>query len=341
MSNKSDFTAPADEMAGDTQTTDEEQIWKELDAEEGTAAEENDFEAAGDNKAPEDDALDSDKADEAGGAEQDDGQTQDQDIPEDDGSGEGAKTPEDDAQAPTQDELRERAEKSEQKFRSEQSRSIAQQKRADRLQKKVEALERRLKTKDQPNKEREERLNAVSEEYGDVVNPLVDEVKDLRGRLNDQSEADQHQLEEAKADLADLQAAETTKFEKEHEDGLDVIAQNPGVFRDWIVDQPKIVRDAYQANLNGMVDGTGAAMVVSRFKAALSEAAAGAETQNETETDTQSHSDTKLASRRKRQLDGAKSARSTSSQKAAGDIPPDTDDEEALWKYWDQKDAKG
>ncbi|MCG8447192.1 MAG: hypothetical protein MI753_15930 [Hyphomicrobiales bacterium] len=344
MSNKSDLTAPADEMAGETQIFDEEQIWKELDAEEGTAAEDNDFEAADDDEDPEAGAKGGTEADEADEAGQDGGEIPDLDARNEDGNGEEAEGSEDEAKTPTLKELRERADMAEQKFRSEQSRSIAQQRRADRLQKELDSLKRRQQTKGKTNVEREERLNAVSEEYGDVVNPLVDEMKDLRGRLDAQSETDQQRLETIEGELADLQATEIAKFEEEHQDGMDVIVQNKDTFEAWIEDQPKIVRDAFQANLNGMVDGAGAAMVVSRFKAALSEAeaaSAGDETKSETEAETKSQTDTKLAGRRRRQLAGAKSTRSTSPQKAAGDLPPDSGDEQAWWDYWDRKDAKG
>lgn len=329
MSEETDFTAPADDMAGDTQSTDEDQIWAELAAEEGTpAADEAAEDADTDDEEPP--AEEAEKADDAA-------DTPDDDTPDEDGTGEeddGA--PDDDAEPPTAAELRERAEKLEQKFRSEQSRSIAQQKRADRLQKELDALKRRQRTTGDTDEETDKSLDALSQEYGDVVGPLVDQVKDLKSRQKDLSNLEKQRLETIEGELADIQAVETAKFEEAHSDGMDVIAQNAGVFRDWIEDQPKIVRDAFQANLNGITDGTGAAMVVSRFKAAISEAAAGAETKAEDPPQT----DTRLASRRRRQLDGAKATRSTSSQKAAGDIPPDTDDEEALWKYWAGKDAK-
>jgi hypothetical protein len=345
MTDKVDTTAPADEMAGEA-TTDEDQIWKELAAEEAAAAGE-DPEAAELEEQLEEDATIEGETGEEPGADDDDALNDDQNTAEtDDGNGDGAEADSDeDTQTPTLEELQTQTKDLEQKFRSEQSRSIAQQKRADRLQKELDAIKRR-KDANGNAEQAEDRLASLSEEYGDVVGPLVDEVKSLKGRFKDLSDADEQRTEVITEELREMQEKEIATFEETHPDGMDVVKDNAEVFQEWIEDQPKVIRDAYTANLDRFVDGTAAALVVSHFKAALQEASQGNASQpaeGEAETadpQAETQTDKRLERRRSRQLAGAAATRTTGSQKVSSDLPPDTEDEEALWKYWEAQDAK-
>lgn len=333
MTNQADTTAPADEMA-DEVTTDEDKLWDEMDAEEGQAAEDNP------DAANADEGSDFSNADDPANFEADGTEDHSQDdaaAPEDAPSGsktngEEAEEATETTQTPTLEDLQATSKRHEQMFKSEQARSVAQQKRADRLQKELDAIKGRQKeASDNSADDTDDRLNAVKEEYGDVVGPLVDEVNNLKGRLNDQSTTDQHRAETISDELQGMQAEEMAKFETEHPDGMNVVRDNADVFKDWIEDQPKIVRDAFAANRERFVDGTGAALVVSRFKAALAEASQGDETQN---------NDTQLETRRARQLAGAKATRSSTPQKGQGRLPADSTDTDALWDEFDRLDAQ-
>lgn len=332
MTDQAETTAPADEMA-DEGMTDEDQLWDEMDAEEGQAAEDNPDAADADEGSDFSDA--DDPADfEADGTE--DHSQGDAAAPEDapsgsETTGEEAEEATETIQTPTLEELQATSKRHEQMFKSEQARSVAQQKRADRLQKELDAIKgRQQQADDNSADDTGDRLNAVKEEYGDVVGPLVDEVNNLKGRLNDQASTDQHRAETISDELQGMQAEEVAKFETEHPDGMDVVSNNAAVFKEWIEDQPKIVRDAFAANQERFVDGTGAALVVSRFKAALAEAGQG---------DTPKPTDTKLEARRSRQLAGAKSTRKTTPQKASARLPDDADPD-ALWDEFDRFDAR-
>ncbi|GAB5434790.1 MAG: hypothetical protein EpisKO_41600 [Epibacterium sp.] len=339
MTDKVDDTASADELSGTSSTDDEDAIWDELEAEEaaanGRAADQDDdqddfTEEDGEDTGSEDD--DASDADDTPDADEED--PEDTDPPE--GKADATEDRTEDS-TPTLEDLKKHSETLQHKYNSEKNRSAAQQRRADRLQKERDALLKRLE-KNKSNDDDTD-LDSVSEEYGDVVGPVVNKVKDLTARLNDTAESDQLRIDDINGQLNDIQEEEIGKFEAEHPDGMDVISQNADVFRGWIDDQPKAVRDAYEVNLNSFTDGNAAALVVSRFKIALQEAsqqAKGEDTPPADPNPTQS----RLDKRRRNQMRGASASRSTSSQKQTGILEPTSDDPDEWWDFWDKQDAK-
>lgn len=339
MTDKVDDTAPADEFAGTSSTDDEDAIWDELEAEEaaanGRAADqdedqddftEEDEEATG----SEDDSSDADDAPDA-----DDDDPEDTDPPEDKAKATDDRTED---STPTLEDLKNKTEKLQREYDLQKKRAAGQQRRAARLEKERDALLKRLE-KFKSSDQDETDLDSVSEEYGDVVGPVVNKVKDLTARLNDTAESDKLRIEDINGELRDIQNEEIGKFEAEHPDGMDVISRNASVFRDWIEDQPKAIREAYEANLNAFTDGTAAALVVSRFKTALQEASQKASGEDTPPADP-NPTTSRLDKRRRNQMRGASASRSTSSQKQTGNLEPTSDDPDAWWDYWDKQDAK-
>lgn len=299
MKDEEDTLAPA-EPAGDEAMT-VEQLWDEIESEEEGEPEGD----LGDSK-PDD--FEDDPSD-------------DQDDQPD--SGDGAETP--DPQA-----LQEQIERLTQSLDSEKGRARGQQKRADTLQEKLDKLSKSRTQTTEERQERERKLADATEQYGDVVGPLADEIKNLSGRLDTLSELEQASLEEAQTELDDIVQEERGRFLTEHPDGFDVVKQNAEVFRAWIDDQPKAVRDAFETNYAQFVDGTSAALVVSRFKAALLEADRGPEPKTEN----------RLQSRRQRQLAGARDTRSGGRQSASSEPLTGAGTPEDDWNYFERQDAK-
>jgi chromosome segregation ATPase len=299
MKDEEDTLAPAD-LAGDEDMT-AEQLWDEIDSEdEGT---------------PEDD-LDDAASD---GFEDDDSSEDQDDHPE----GNDAETP--DLQA-----LQEQNERLTQQLDSEKGRARGQQKRADRLQEKLDKLSKSRTQTAEERQERERKLADATEQYGDVVGPLADEIKDLSGRLDTLSELEQQDLEEAQTELDELVREEHERFMAEHPDGLAAIQRNQDAFREWIQDQPKMIRDAFETNRSKLIDGTAAALVVSRFKAALLEADGGSEPRTEN----------RLQNRRQRQLAGARDSRTGGRQSASSEPLTGAGTPEDDWNYFERLDAK-
>lgn len=316
MNDVVDPKSPAPD-AGDEAKT-EEEIWKELESDEAKAA--DDDPAADDTQTDSSDSADPPKSEETDGTqigEKDDPQ----DIDDADGKSETEK-------------LKEQNERLEHQLSSANGRATGQQRRADRLQKQLDDINSREKNRDQEKEGREARhaqVEKVSEDYGDVINPLKEDMKDLHSRFDELDRSDAERKANIEADLQEIQQEEFGKFTAEHEDGFDVIKENQEVFRQWIDDQPKRVRDAFKVNEKSMVDGVSAAFVVTKFKAALAAADASEDPPEE---------DTTRQTRRDRQLDGARTSRSKRPQMGSADTPPDTDDEDALWDYWARQDAK-
>lgn len=318
MTDKTEGTLPAD--AGSETVTDED-LWRDFDTQDARTDDEADDDNApgdkagsGDDDTPADDWAERDEPDtDRDGSAEKDGDT---------GAAESV-------------DWKARAEKAEQKWRSDRGRVEKMRKEAEALQQELERARQQiaaLKTDDEKARDRESRLNKVREEYGDVMEPVLEEIQDLRARDEALTRAEQSRLERLESNYESLVQAEQDAFLAEHKDGFDVIDQNRDAFRAWIDDQPREMRDIFKANEQAIVDGQGAAMMVSRFKAFM---------QDQSRGPGPASSETRSTSRRKLQLEGARSSRTPGRQAATSDISPDTDDPEALWDYWDRKERQG
>lgn len=175
---------------------------------------------------------------------------------------------------------------------------------------------------DDPSKERKERLDAVKEEFPDIAGPMAAELEALHAEIASLRERDGKKAETdrqaAQSRLDEIHTEQWQLFTDEHPDGLGVIEKNAEAFRGWIEDQPKRVRDLFAVNSEQIVDGAGAALVVTKFKQALAETSGGT-------------SENRQRNRRQRQLDGARNSSGSRVPASTGSLPDDADPQ-ALWK---------
>lgn len=300
---KDEPRSPAEENSAGAITTDE-QLWAEFD--EPEAAAEDPAAAPKDEPEPAEDFATAD------------------DPPPDDGDDDSPDTEKADTDT-EQIDWKARAAELEHKFNSERGRTAALQQKIERLNKQATSPD--AGQKDETKEARKKRLSEVAEEYGDVVAPLVETIEDLEGRAQADVES---RRSEAQAELQAIHDEQFGKLMEQHPDGLKVVSENQDVFNAWIEDQPKLYRDIYASNRERIVDGTGAALLLSHFKAALFAADGDGAT-----------TETSLQDRRQRQLAGAESARQTTRQTSRTTEPPaNSADEQAHWDYWDRKDAE-
>lgn len=230
----------------------------------------------------------------------------------DDLDGEGDADPSDDDRDKTRDQLVQR-------YKSEAGRVRGSKRRADAILKQLREIDAEAAS-ELEDPELEERLAAISEEYGDVAGPLVDAVKGMKTRLDKQDEKAASRKGDLEAELEDIQEAEMDVLTDIHEDGFAVVEENGDLFRQWIEDQPKRVRDAFEANREGLYDGKAAALVISEFKEALAQA--------------ESDGDEKRPSaRRQKQLAGARATRQKSRTATVREPSSDDDDPDRIWEY--------
>lgn len=178
------------------------------------------------------------------------------------------------------------------------------------------------------HKDRDERLTKVREEYPEVVAPLAEEIEAARKREAAEIQRQERQLQRRQEELATIEAEEEARFLDEHPDGFDVLKQNKEAFKDWLDDQPKVIRDAFETNKSSIVDASAAALVVGKFKLALHEAQAPAKTTPPNRQDP----------RRQLQMDGARTQRS--SPQRSQTAPGEGASEQDWWNYWASEDAK-
>ncbi len=322
--NKPDTGAePADESAGEADNKTDEQVWDEIETKEKAAEPEDDRD-----EGIEPEPVEATAEDEPDPEPSDD----DQIASTDDGDGAEVEASPDGMDSEALEAQNVRLQKS---LRSEQGRHKALQHKTNILQRQIIAAEKRPQRPDRDGitlKERHDKIAAAREEYGDVINPVLDEVADLRAdlkRRDEQSdERDKQALRQQRDELRSIVTAEEAVFENEHPDGFDTIVNNREVFDEWVDDQPRALRDIYAANKLVIVDGTAASVLVGMFKQALldvegSQAPANPETE-------------KLQHRRQRQLAGAQSIRTPSRQQASSRPAADSDDMQAHWDYFDR-----
>lgn len=340
-----------DESARPADDTSDEQVWNEIEAEEK-------------DRPPEDedrpvhrvasDAVDEDEELEPGTGDPDPADDDDQ-PPSDDAARE---TSEDGHHEPTQEKEEESLEAQLAKLQKAHEAYKSDMGRVRALQREVATLRRQIATgqkprggrdarpdgKDETREQQRQRLEKVREEYGDVAEPIVDEINSLREQMEKDREAltqrEQHEHHLAQERYKAILDEQWSAFTAEHPDGLEAIQQNGDVFLEWIEDQPKELRDIFHANREEVVDGRGAALLVAEWKAAMADALADDPSSSQTPASGSEPPD-RMQGRREQQLRGARSPRSTGRQRATGTPPPDSDDEGAWWDYWEERERRG
>lgn len=312
----------ASNAADDADQTDE-QLWAELDEQDA------DF-AAADTDSPDDDSphgggdpAGGEGGEPAGGAES-----------TSDGDGQGEQPASDDTKDDPE-KLRKQIERLEHALKSEKGRTAKSRREIERLSGQIQESNQRSTQgdDDDPSKreEMQQKLEKAREEFGDVIGPVADQLKQLESRQDQLTAFEERERQNLQGRLDDLVDSEIATFEEEHPDGWETLENNAQVFLEWIEDQPKRLRDLWNDNREQVVDGTGAAYLVSQFKQSLHDA--------QGEPPAQTQTDTRLQHRRQRQLDGARSARTQSRHSTAMQSgPPDTDDPEKLWEHFERMD---
>lgn len=177
---------------------------------------------------------------------------------------------------------------------------------------------------------RRQALEAAQEEYGDIIGPVAETMTALERQVETLTSGNTHRVDQIDQEIRDLQTAEYGVLLDVHPDFREVFTQNRDVLNEWIEDQPKYLRDAFEANKNGWVDGQAAATVMTEFKKALAAAADG----------TDENPEQKSATKRSRQLQGAQVSSGRSRQRATSNVDPNSDDAEAHWNEFERMDAK-
>lgn len=219
-------------------------------------------------------------------------------------------------------------------LQSEKGRTQALTRKADNLSKEIERLNSLLNENKTtaPSKEATAKLAKAREEYGDVIGPIADQMDAYSKRVDRITEVTSSQLDSRRQQLQELYQEQEQVFLKEHPEGHKVVHENFETFKTWIEDQPKDLRDAFTMNKDNIVDGSAAAYVVASFKASLQAAANGAAPAADSKST--------LQARRDRQLAGSRSERSGGPSAVTSAPPPDSDDAEAHWKYFETLERK-
>ncbi len=317
----------ADESAREADNKTDEQVWDEIETQEKAAEPEDDH----------DEGIEPEQV-EATGEEGLDPEPSDEDqiASTDDGDGAEVEANPDGMEPEAVEAQNKRLLQS---FKSDQGRRKALQRKTEILERQIIAAEKRPQLSDRDEtslKDRREKLAVAREEYGEVINPVLDEVDDLRAdqkRRDERSdERDNQAVQQDRDEFRSIVTAATEVFEDEHPDGLDVIIDNREVFDEWVDDQRRELRDIYAKNRKFIVDGTDASYLVGMFKQALLDVE-GTPAPANPETE-------KLQHRRQRQLAGARSIRTPSRQQASSRPAADSEDAQAHWDYFERQDRE-
>lgn len=297
--------AAADDSAATPELTDE-QIWNEMVGND-SATDQDD--------PPEDDADEGDPPEDA----EDDGQAEKTPDDPPDSSDDEADKPDDaeDPWAKAPPELLKEREKMEHSIRSLNGRVRA-------LTKKIQQAPQGASDEDkQALAAAKQALTEKAEEYPDILKPVLDNLNRIDTKLEAFEQASTKERE-------DLIQAEWETFTELRSDGMAVVEKNADAFNAWVQDQPKTVRDIVEANKAAIVDGAGAAEVISAFEKHLNAA------QQPPATDTPPAS---RDGKRERQLRGAQG---TTSRSARVTTNPDIGQmsDEDYWNYLVAQDEK-
>lgn len=182
---------------------------------------------------------------------------------------------------------------------------------------------------DDPSQRRKEKLSSVKEEFPEIAGPMAEELESLQAELAELRSATSQRAEDerkqAETRLSEIYQEQESVFLSEHDDGFAVIEKNADTFKGWIQDQPKYLRDLLQENAENIVNGIGAALLVSKFKEALASANGGQESNAGG-----GNSNSRQTNRRQRQLEGARSTSGRRTGATQARLPDDADPE-SLW----------
>lgn len=102
-------------------------------------------------------------------------------------------------------------------------------------------------------------LDALKEDYPDIAGPIAKAIAELKQEIG---AVNGFVAQNEQGRIAEEQA----RVIEEHPDFGDILSKHGAVLDEWIEDQPKRLRDAYQVNANSIVDGPAANLVMGEFK---------------------------------------------------------------------------
>lgn len=173
------------------------------------------------------------------------------------------------------------------------------------------------------SEERKAALQRAREEYGDVLEPVLEEMAAMQAKMDAFEQADQ-------AERASILEAEAAAFLEKHPDGFAFIEQHGDEFKKWANSKDRTVAEveAMEVNSDQVVDAEAASRVLQAFRAHI---------EGEKPPAPQADSNP-LDARRKRQMEGARSARSSSAPRTSE--PGGNESPDEIWKYYQNRDRK-
>lgn len=302
MSDKEHEPDVTDEEAVTPGEENEDQVWQQLTGQEGGETTSED--SSDDNQEADADQADDENADEA--------------ISDKDDGGDG---PDADEQRPDHEDEREKRLRG---IISGQGRKLNAKEREIRdLQQKVASFQA-SKAEDKGKGDEPDSLEALREEYPDLLGPLMDRLDKLG--------AAQSGLEEQFGAVSRLHGAQFEShveeqlgfLEEKMPDWQNMVQENATAFWDWVDDQPKADRELAEASQDVIQDAEATYDLLSRFRSHLT-----GEEPHQQQSSTSEGKPNRGA--RSRRLAGAKSVASRGSQSATGKPQPDETDEVAVW----------
>ena len=161
--------------------------------------------------------------------------------------------------------------------------------------------------------------------------PLIKKINALNKRLEGAVEASRSTEQ---AIIGQKYVEQQQIFLAEHDDGLAVIQDNLDEFQEWVDDQPRRIRDAFEANKDEMTDAAAAIELVSAFKGFLN----GEDAQTSSAPDG-GKPKPGLSSKRRRQMDGAR----TSQNRGGAPSNPTSgagSEDERIWNDFARQDKE-
>ena len=112
-------------------------------------------------------------------------------------------------------------------------------------------------------------LDELRETYPDLVDPLLRENQDIRGRLDALTQSVDKISELQEHSLQSDFAEETQVFREMRPSGVEIVTKNPDAFWSWVEDQPRKDRDLAYDSQESISDGEAMAGLLDRFEAHL------------------------------------------------------------------------
>lgn len=171
-------------------------------------------------------------------------------------------------------------------------------------------------------------LDELRESYPDLVEPILRENQDIRGRLDALTQSVDKMSELHETSLQSDFAEETQVFRQLRPTGTEIVSKNTDAFWSWVQDQPKKDRDLAFDSQEAILDGEAMADLLNRFETHLGVSAAPNEPDPKGSSNNRGTTRTSNA-----RLAGARTVSSRGSQTATSRPQASETDDIAAWNY--------